>query len=140
MDRRTLLVGLGAAVAAPATAQTRTIIRYVGMVTNANFPTFLGLLADSVDTVVGMRVSVDPQPEPRSVELGEDGSAHLYDGEIEMNVRAGAHWAHGSIVLDGYWLVKYGGMYQGVLAFGLEQVDEAMIALNAGIRVEDRQV
>lgn len=140
MDRRTLIAALAAAAATPVVAQTRTLIRYVGMVSAANFPDFLGLVADSTDAVIGLRVSIDPQREPRAAQLDPDGSAHLYDGETEITVLTGAHWAHGGIVLNGFWLVRYGGMYQGVMTFQLEQVPDAMIALNAGLNVVERQI
>jgi len=68
-------------------------------------------------------------------------AAYLFDGqEVELNVDQGATWLHGSIVFDGFYLIKYGGTHQGILSFGLKQVDEATVILNPAIQVVDQAV
>lgn len=142
MDRRVLLTGLVATVATPAVAQSRTVTRLTGEVTRANFVTFCATVADAVDKVIGLKVQIDsPQPNPRGAELGDNGEVYLFDGEeVELNADKGGVWMHGSIVFDGFYLVKYGGMHQSILSFGLQQVDEAAIILNPAVQVVDQAV
>lgn len=142
MNRRSLIAGLSVMAGTPALAQTRTITRLTGQVTSANFTTFCGLVSDALDKVIGLKVQIDsPLPDPQDTKLLNEGGAYLFDGEeIELNADKGAIWLQGSIVFDGFYLTKYGGMHQGVLSFGLQQVDEATVILNPAIRVVDRAV
>ncbi len=142
MNRRSLIASLAAMTATPAIAQTRELTRFTGEVTSANFVSFCGLVADAVDTVIGLKLQIDsPQPDPRAAELQDGGSVYLFDGEeIELNADKGGSWLHGSVVFDGFYLIKYGGMHQGILSFGLQQVDEASIILNPAIRIVDLAV
>lgn len=142
MNRRSLIAGLSVMAATPAIAQTRTITRLTGEVTSANFTAFCGVVADAVDRVIGLKVQIDsPLPDPQDSELQDSGAVYLFDGEeIELNADKGAIWLHGSIVFDGFYLIKYGGMHQGILSFGLQQVDEAAVILNPAIRVVDQAV
>lgn len=142
MNRRSLLAGLSVMAAAPALAQTSTITRLTGQVTSANFANFCGLVSDAVDKVIGLKVHIDsPLPDPQDTKLLDEGGAYLFDGEaIELNADKGAIWLHGSIVFDGFYLIKYGGMHQGIMSVGLQQVDEATVILNPAIRVIDQAV
>lgn len=140
MNRRFLIAGVAALAATPAIAQSLTVTRLTGEVTSANFTAFCGLVADAVDKVIGLKVQIDsPLPDPQDTELLDGGAAYLFDGEeIELNADKGVIWLHGSIVFDGFYLIKYGGMHQGILSFGLQQVDEATVILNPAIRVVDQ--
>ena len=138
MNRRAVLIGVTlAAVAPPAMAQTRTITRLKGVVEVANFLAFLGRIADASDTVIGLRVWVEPnQPGSRVAEIADDGGeATLSSDETELYVEDGASWSHGYIVLDGFWMAKYSSMNQGIMTYHLTHVDDAVIALNPSLTV-----
>lgn len=143
MNRRSLLAGFVGTAALPglAVAQTREITVFKGVVTNANFKDVLGLIADSTDKIVGLKLHFDrPLREPFVADYHE-GSGRFTDGEeIELNFDAGAGWHHGMIVFDGFFLIKYGSMNQGILFFHGKEVSEEMILMNPALNLIERSV
>lgn len=124
---------------APKDERTITVLR--GEVDDVNLQQVSSLIADANDNVIGLKLRFNPPQNDRwSVEIQDEGGGYVFDGEIELNVSGGACWVNGALSLDGFWLVKYGGMHQGILSFGLQRVDEAQIRLNTGIRLVERGV
>ncbi len=124
---------------APKNERTIRVLR--GEVDDANLQKICSLIADENDNVIGLKLRFNtPQNDRWSVEVQDEGGGYVFDGEIELNVSDGAYWVNGALSLDGFWLVKYGGMHQGILSFGLQQVDEAQIRLNTGIKLVERDV
>ena len=44
----------------------------------------------------------------------------------------------GMFTLDGIYIVKAGGMHQGIASFGLQPVDEATVRLNPSVKIVER--
>lgn len=119
----------------------RTITVLSGEVDDANLQRVCLLIADAKDQVIGLKLRFNPPVTDRwSVEIQSVGDGYIFDGEIELIVSGGANWINGALALDGFWLVKYGGMHQGVLSFGLHPVDEAQIRLNIGVRLAHKAI
>lgn len=124
---------------APKDERIITVLK--GEVDDANLQRVSSLIADANDSVIGLKLRFNtPGNDQWSVAVQDDDSGYIFDGEIELNVSGGAFWVNGALSLDGFWLVKYGGMHQGILSFGLQPVDEAQIRLNTGIRLVEQSV
>ncbi|WP_271068615.1 hypothetical protein [Caulobacter sp. NIBR1757] len=142
-----------ATVPADAAAATpkRTVPRLVGAVTPGNAARYTTFIADRLDQVVALRLSVTP---------GSDGdfkasnylaqvSGDLFmvfkragatEGGIEVVLPKGeARLVGGAYVVEGFFVVRSGGMHQGTLSYGLERMDPR-IATAGGAVVRDMPV
>lgn len=129
----------------PALAQSQTVIPvYSGQVTFENSERFTTALANRVDTIVGVKLTVDPtdarSPSGYLVDqISDEGGAYISRtlgnmGGVQINVPS-AYWRHGSYVVDGFFVVKYGGMGQGIMGYQLQPVDEAVVLLSPVRRI-----
>lgn len=117
---------------------------YSGQVTFENSERLTTAVANRVDTIIGVKLTVDPtdarSPEGYLVDrMSDDGGAYVSRtqgnmGGIQINVPS-AYWRHGSYVIDGFFVVKYGGMGQGIMGYQLQPVDEAVVLLSPAQRV-----
>ena len=145
-------------ISSPAQARPvpkKTIYKYVGTVNSANANYFMSRVADNVDKIIGIQIAVDRGDS--DVPGGGDSSYLVYQdqksgqfsasktdadgGGIELVVPAiEANFQHGDYVIDGFYMVKAGGVHQGVASFGLEKVDESEILLNQHLKIVVRSV
>lgn len=112
---------------------------FTGEVTATNSQQFNTALANRVDAIVGVKVTVDPTDDRSPAgylvdQLDENGGVYIsqVDREgsgIQINAPS-AFWRHGSYVIDGFFVVKYGGMGQGIMGYQLKPVDEATVLLS----------
>lgn len=130
----------------------RIIPKYVGEVNERNVERVLNMIGDHQDKIVGLQVMFDATP--RGAQAANGYTADKDDGRlfvvsygtlespgIEMVVpKDEANYQHGGYVLDGFYLVKTGGMHQGTISYGLEKVDEATVLLSTKYRVVEQIV
>jgi hypothetical protein len=130
-----LLVAIIAAPGAPIAGQR--IDQIVGGVSAENVDKFAEEISDHLDKIVGLKVSV---------EAGDSGgmSAHVTEGmlvvyrsggDFEIVANSGYRYEHGAYVFDGFFIVKSGGMHQGVVSYGLQEVNEAQVLLTPGVEI-----
>jgi hypothetical protein len=53
----------------------------------------------------------------------------------ELVINGAFRWEQGAYVVDGFFLVKSGGMHQGVVSLGLQPVEEAILQSSAKIAI-----
>lgn len=144
MDRRTVLSGLVGALAVPsmAVAQTRQITLFRGGVDQRNVLDVLDKLASCIDQIVGIKFQIDlPMNGRFSAGIAEhDGRTSISAPEYALDLERGGSSVHGMVVVDGFFLLKSAGLYQGVFAFYGERVDEATIRLNPTLQIVVREV
>lgn len=144
MLRSLLLASAVAAVSSTAVAQTVTVPVVEGGVTLATVDPFSTAIDNQMDRVIGLKVRIEPHTEAERQAgyyadadegyLNVGFSAGLGEGGYEIIIRDGFRWEHGGWVIDGFYLVKSGGMHQGTISYGLEAVDEATVRLNPALR------
>ena len=147
LNRRALLGTFALAVVSPpVVAASEPILRVSGAVTSESYPGLETFLFNSLDGIVGLKVSFD------QAETGDAGAlnaaaegvmfvAYLAgpDSRSEIVANEGFHFLHGSYVFDGFYLVKSGGMRQGIVSLSLEQVEESAVLLS-GRDVKDIRI
>lgn len=135
-----------------AAAREAVIPKFVGRVTPDNATRFLEGVVGRTDKIVGLQVHIQPGGDKTFAEdrylaeandvLFSMSKSDSLDGEgLEMVAPAAeAVWLHGDYALDGFYLVKSGGVHQGITSIGLERVDEAAVLLSTKFRVVVRVV
>jgi hypothetical protein len=128
----------------------RTVIVYTGEVNAKTADRFLSTMSRNVDKVIGAKVLVEPSQDG---ELERTGYLAIYsdnqlgisltdrkgmNGGVEVVKNGPVQRMMGSYSIDGMFLVKPGGLNQGVASFGLEPVDEASVRLNQSVRIVER--
>jgi hypothetical protein len=79
--------------------------------------------------------NVGPSPPLNAVGGGGQLGIWKRKGSFEIDVNGGYYYGSmGTYVLDGYFLVKAGGIHQGVVSCSLMPVDEARVILS-GTRI-----
>ena len=126
----------------PAVAQPRTVERFTGTITAANADRFADLLAERLDQVVAIDVSVPatrPADERRLdyvVSRAANGRATVFKGDgdatvgggVEINIDRSTPRSGGSAA-RGFYVVRSGGTHQGVLALALVPAERTHPAL-----------
>ena len=127
-----------------------TFLIYTGEVNAKTAGRFLTAMSNNVDKVIGVRVLVEPS---RDGTLERSGYLASFDddqlvisktdpkkmsGGVEVVKNGLVQRTMGYYSIDGIFVVKPGGLNQGVASFGLEPVDEAMVRLNSGVRIVER--
>jgi hypothetical protein len=136
-------------MAGPSFAQAqRTVLVLEGDVTRELGPDAASWIASHADQVIGLKVRIDPTPnaapgaayqvfgEPSQTRITVSSVNRETDTGLEIN--ADAVWSHGVWRLDGFYVPKFAGMGQGILAFYLEPVDEAVVRLSPARRLTVR--
>lgn len=144
---RMLLAGATClSLASPAASQSQSLVPvFTGKVTYENSERFAVALANRVDSIVGLQVTVDPADDRSQSgylvnRLSDAGGVYISRtegrmGGIQINA-PDAYWRHGSYVIDGFYVVKYSGMGQGIMGYRLQPVDEAVVRLSPARLVE----
>ncbi len=133
-------------LSSPAYAQSQTTVPLVtGEVTLANATRFTAAIANRVDTVVGLQITVSPADDLDHGFLVDEASEGAYisktepqRGGVQINAPS-AYWRHGSWVIDGFYVVKYGGMGQGIMGYSLTPTDEGAVRLS-GVPIREVDV
>lgn len=119
-------------------ASVPAIIRLVGAIAQDNSASFANTISENEDKIIGIKVSVEPgETDGYLVNKGDDYLG-ITAGEFELVVQSGYRWEHGGYVVDGFYLVKGGGMHQGIISYGLEPVDEGTLRANPSVRIVDK--
>ncbi len=132
--RRTLLVAaLVLALAPPASARQDQILRVEGALTAQTYPGLEAFLSNSIDTIVGLDIRADAGGAGLSVSTEGDRFVAYRLGpgsETEIVADDGFGFQHGSVTLEGFFSVKYGGMNQGIVSLFLERQPDASVRLS----------
>lgn len=128
----------------------RIVIVYTGEVNARTADRFLTTVSRNVDKVIGVKILVEPS---RDGELERTGYLALFTddqlgismtdpkglkGGVEVVKNGPVQRMMGEYSVDGMFLVKPGGLNQGVASFGLKPVDEATVRLNPAVRIVER--
>jgi hypothetical protein len=147
MDRRSLLFStLGLITIGSSSFAAQKIYRVSGRVTPSNVRGLQVFLLNSVDAIVGLKVhfSAENRRGPGIVTADADGgsfSSYMAgdDAEIEIFAEDGYEYRSGDFVFDSFYLVKYGGMHQGILSVSISKVPESSVLLS-GLKVTDIEI
>jgi len=132
-----------------AKATARTVIQYSGQVNERSANRFAEVISRNVDRVIGLKVAIEPSEEASFSRTGYiaeiDGRQFVMSksdprngGGIEVVTNGAVGRDAGMFKLDGIYIVKAGGMHQGVASFGLQPVDEATVRLNPSVKIVER--
>ena len=141
MDRRQVLkaiAAIGIAFPIAARAEQVQVLRVNGVLNARTYRGFEAFLFNSLDTVVGLKISVDIAEGSAdgtvSAGVSSDGQfvAYLVGGkDSEIVGQAGFTQSRGSVLFDGFFIVKSGGMHQGIESLFLEKADDASVLLSS---------
>lgn len=116
-----------------------------GDITNQEYKGFEQFLFNSLDTVIGLKISFTLNTDYKVGELSADANngqfvAYLTgpNNESEIVATEGYQYLHGDYVFDGFFIVKSGGMHQGVISLYLQKTDEAQVRLSRAKLVDIR--
>jgi len=111
-----------------------------GQVTETNYQAFEDFIAEHLDKVIGLKLSIERTIDDRRHLKASDSQFDaktrqfvLYrtpDTTVEIVSTGGYTFQHGSYVFDGFYIVKSGGMHQGVVSYGPVSTDEAQVRLS----------
>jgi hypothetical protein len=133
-------------------AASRNVVTYTGQINVRTADRFLQLVSRNLDKVIGLKVFVDPST---GAQFEKSGYLALYDengrqlsvskgppggleGGIEVVKNGLIDRTMGFYVIDGFFIVKSGGVHQGVVSYGLQPVDEAAVRLNPAVKLTER--
>ena len=130
-------------------AAARTVIEYSGQVNERTANRFAHVISHNVDRVIGLKITVEPSEESSFSQTGYiaevDGRQFVMSksdprngGGIEVVTNGAVGRDAGVFDLDGIYIVKSGGMHQGIASFGLQPVDEATVRLNPSVKLVEQ--
>jgi hypothetical protein len=132
---------VAAATAPPAAAPAgEQVTRLSGEVDAAHAEAFLSKVADHVDGIVGVQVWIEPsEGSDATYQVGQDDDRLVISNETYelLAPQSAWRWEHGRYVIDGFFLVKSGGVHQGVSSVALEAVSESAVRLKPNLTVVD---
>lgn len=104
---------------------------------------FVDFVSDNTDKIVSVKIWVDAKKHDNKkgvlvadisqkqlviYKTGMDGSGGDYDAEVVVNDNY--RYEHGQYVIDGFFVIKSGGMHQGILSYGLNGVPDSQVLLS----------
>lgn len=129
-------------------AASKSVTVYSGEVSPTNADRFVRLVSRHVDSVIGLKLSVVPSSSTDFAQSGyiaeADGPQFVISksdpqsGGTEVVTNAAIGRDAGNYLLDGLFIVKSGGMHQGISSFGLQPVDEATVRLNPSVTISQQ--
>jgi hypothetical protein len=124
----------GAIAYQPRRRERRVLQQLTGYLTSENYHVFENMISDALDDVIGLKITVDKSGDDDVLQAGaSDDQLVVYlrglNGSSEFVVNGEYAYQHGMYVLDGFFLVKSGGMHQGIVSFGLMPMDEGRVRL-----------
>ncbi|MBL6458310.1 hypothetical protein JMJ55_23505 [Belnapia sp. T6] len=143
MQRRTILLCSVITLRASQASAQVAISQLEGALTQENFAQFEEFISDNLDKVIGLKLSAAANTGRSGLQVTEtNGQVAIYlphdpkrVGSIEVVANSGYRWEHGGYVFDGFFLVKSGGMHQGIISYGLLPVSEAQVRLTPGLSI-----
>jgi hypothetical protein len=139
------IIGLAFASINLAQAVERKIPQLWGTLTESTYPEFEKFIDDNVNKIIGLKITVersgsDAAPLQASADNGQLvvylNSTPDESSESEIVAGNGFSYQHGSYVLEGLFMVKNGGMHQGVISYSLKKTDESPAKLDPSIKLE----
>jgi hypothetical protein len=135
----------------PQSPPAKSVVLLTGSVDAANAAHFTKFVSDNLDAVVGVKIDVSPSDDEdferqRYLASADDDMLAIFKGDgehggIEVVVPKGSYgWQHGHHTVDGFFVVKSGGMHQGTLSYGLTPTDEGVIRTNPGVRIVEQEL
>lgn len=123
---------------------TRHVRRLTGFLTNETYYLLERVAFEEIDYVIGLDIYVEETPDGegernRMVATHGDGRMTIYKvaptggSEIIINGQLSRQWAMWRA--DGFYLVKSGGMQQGICSLGLLPTDEALVRLSPAVKI-----
>ena len=123
----------------------RHVRRMTEELTTETWSAFERLVLESLGQVLGLDIYVTESPEFR----GEDGQLSAgFDGDrlvlylqgfgcgqAEILINGQLSRQAGYVRADGFYMVKSGGMHQGIISCGMQPIEEALIHLIPAITV-----
>lgn len=123
----------------------RHIRRFTGELTSDNFDRVADVIFE--DDIVALDLMVDRALFDETIDEQPSASCFdnkivisrstLADGGIELNINDAFSVQWGTYRIDGIFLIKSGGMFQGVTCLGLIPTDEAQVRLNPEVQIVD---
>lgn len=91
-----------------------------------------GLACRNFDKVVHLKINVDVK---NAYAENEDYERLiLSDDNYEYLFTKGSYfWLHGGWVIDGYFIIKSGGVHQGIVSASFQQIKEETVLLNPNV-------
>jgi len=106
----------------------------VGCLSSENFHAFEELITSNVDRVIGLKMVAYQSAEEDELQADLSDKVCIFYNSVEtqtqISVLDGYHFQHGGYVFDGFFVVKTGGTYQGILTYALKSTDEAPVRLS----------
>jgi hypothetical protein len=143
-SRRTFLISSPFVFSVSAAyARQSKIYSVTGEISAAGYKGFEQFLFNSLDTVIGLKVSFAAKENAGVGEVSASANERQFvaylsgpGGESEIVANEGYQYLHGDYVFDGFFVVKSGGMHQGIISLFLDRTDEAQIRLSNAKIVE----
>ena len=139
------ILGFAFASIGQAQAIERKIPQLSGTLTETTYPEFEKFVDDHVNKVIGLKITVqrsDSDAAPLQASADKEqlvvylNSTPDEPSESEIVVGNGFSYQHGSYVLEGLFVVKNGGMHQGVISYSLMKADGPAAKLDPSIKLE----
>jgi hypothetical protein len=109
-----------------------------GPITTSNYKGFEQFLFNSMDTIIGLKVDFSANENASEGEVFADATDNQFvayligaNRESEIVATENFQYLHGNFVVDGFFVVKSGGMHQGVVSLYLQKTDEAQVRLSS---------
>ena len=119
-----------------------TIPKYVGRITPRNVGILLTDVAARRDRIIGLQIQIAPSGpgDPKGYIVDRDDRLFVISADVKTTFaddglevvapKDEASFLHGWWILDGFYVVKSGGIHQGAASFGLEKVNEGAVLLS----------
>jgi hypothetical protein len=91
-----------------------------------------GLSCRNTDRIVHIDISVD-WPSDGLVN-NKDGLVFSTDENEYLFPTGTYRWEHGVYLIKGYFIVRNGGMHQGIVSLAFEKVDDSKVLLNPNVQ------
>ena len=144
IDRRNFLAIVPLLVSSTmALAKQSRVYVVNGEVDAKNYKGFEQFLFNSMDSVIGLKVNflLNAAYQDGRMSANENNGqfvAYLAgpNSTSEVVATEGFQYLHGAYEFDGFFIVKSGGMHQGVISLYLQKTDEATIRLSSARLVD----
>ncbi len=104
-----------------------------------SYPRFDKFVTSHLDKIIGLKIAVSAS-ENKMFSASTDKTMFviykLEDAEDEIVSTSDYSYQHGAYEFDGFFIVKSGGIHQGVVSYALESVSEAAVRLNPAVRIK----
>jgi hypothetical protein len=125
-------------------ASPRLVPLITGTATADNVEELMSAAGGACDSFIGVKVRFDPAPADDDLQYSVSGDTEddylivFRSGDptsTELVINGAFRWEQGAYVVDGFFLVKSGGMHQGVVSLGLQPVEEAILQSSPKIAI-----